>query len=32
MTTQTLTRRLPLPSLPWGELAVGLLMLFLLVQ
>jgi hypothetical protein len=32
MTTQTLTRRMPLPSLPWGEFGVGLLMLFLLVH
>jgi hypothetical protein len=32
MTTQTLTRRLPFPSLPWGELGVGLLMLFLLAN
>jgi hypothetical protein len=32
MTTQTLTRRMPLPSLPWGEIGVGLLMLMLLAN
>jgi hypothetical protein len=32
MTTHTLTRRLPLPSLPWGEISLGLLMLFLLTS
>ena len=30
MITQTQTRRMPLPSLPWAEFGVGLLMLFLL--
>lgn len=30
MTTRASTRLMPLPSLPWGEISLGLIILYLL--